>query len=105
MKSSKLVEMYKDGNIVIPLFIFKKYKELKLELNEFILLMYLYNKGNNIVFDPSKFSEELNMGLEEVMEIISNLSDKNLLKVDVIKCMRKNMKIMVEEELECAING
>ena len=23
MKSSKLVEMYKDGNIVIPLFIFK----------------------------------------------------------------------------------
>ena len=28
-----------------------------------------------------------------------------ILKVDVIKRMRKNMKIMVEEELECAING
>ena len=96
MKSSKLIEMYKDGNIVIPLFIFKKYKELKLELNEFILLMYLYNKGNNIVFDPSKFSEELNMGLEEVMEIISNLSDKNLLKVDVIKSEKKIMEELIQ---------
>lgn len=93
MKSSKLIEMYKDGNIIIPIYIFKKYKELKISLNEFIFLMYLCGKGNKIIFDPARFSSELNIDLGEVMENVSNLSDKNLLKVDVIK----NDKQIMEE--------
>lgn len=96
MKSSKLIEMYKDGNIIIPIYIFKKYKELNINLNEFIFLMYLCGKGNKIVFDPTRFSNELNIGLEEVMENVSNLSDKNLLKVDVIK----NEKQIMEEVID-----
>ena len=95
MKSSKLIEMYKDGNIIIPIYIFKKYKELNISLNEFIFLMYLCGKGNKIVFDPAKFSNELNIGLEEVMENVSNLSDKNLLKVDVIKGEKKIMEEVI----------
>ena len=93
MKSSKLIEMYKDGNIIIPIYIFKKYKELNINLSEFIFLMYLCGKGNKIIFDPARFSSELNMDLGEVMESVSNLSDKNLLKVDVIK----NDKQIMEE--------
>lgn len=93
MKSSKLIEMYKDGNIVIPIYILKNYKKLNIELNEFIFLMYLCTTGNELVFDPAKFSKDLNMGLGEVMEIVSNLSDKNLLKVEVIK----NEKQIMEE--------
>ena len=85
MKSSKLIEMYQDGNIVIPIYMLKNYKKLNLELNEFIFLMYLYSKGNNIIFDPTKMKDDLGIGLEEVMENISNLSDKNLIKVEVIK--------------------
>ena len=96
MKGSKLIEMYKDGNIVIPIYIFKKYKELNISLNEFIFLMYLCSKGNEIIFDPTKFSNELNIGLEEVMEIVSNLSDKNLLKVDVIKGEKKIMEEVIK---------
>ena len=34
MKSSKLIEMYQDGNIVIPIYMLKNYKKLNLELNE-----------------------------------------------------------------------
>ncbi len=96
MKSSKLIEMYKDGNIIIPIYIFKKYKELNINLNEFIFLMYLCGKGNKIVFDPARFSNELNISLEEVMESVSNLSDKNLLKVDVIK----NDKQIMDEVID-----
>lgn len=96
MKSSKLIEMYKDGNIIIPLYIYKNYKEFNIELIEFVFLMYLCSKGNKIVFDPSKFSSELNMSLEEIMELISKLNDKNLLKVDVIK----NEKNIMEEVID-----
>lgn len=95
MKSSKLIEMYRDGNIVIPVYIYKNYKKLNIELNEFVFLMYLCGKGNNIVFDPATFSQELNINLGEVMEIVSNLSDKNLLKVDVIKGEKKIMEEII----------
>ena len=93
MKSSKIVDIFKDGNIVIPIYILKNYKKLKLELNEFIFLMYLYNKGNKTIFDPATFGEELNIGLEEVMNNVSNLSDKNFIKVEVVK----NEKGLMEE--------
>lgn len=93
MKSSKIVDIFKDGNIVIPIYILKNYKKLKIELNEFIFLMYLYNKGNKTIFDPATFGEELNIGLEEVMNNVSNLSDKNFIKVEVVK----NEKGLMEE--------
>lgn len=93
MKSSKIVDIFKDGNIVIPIYILKNYKKLKLELNEFIFLMYLYNKGNKTIFDPATFGEGLNIGLEEVMNNVSILSDKNFIKVEVVK----NEKGLMEE--------
>ena len=63
MKSSKLIEIFKQGNMVIPLYLLQHFKDLKLKLEEFIFLMYLYNLGDNFVFDPTKFSKDLNMKL------------------------------------------
>lgn len=93
MKSSKVIDILKDGNIVIPVYLLKNYKKLKIELNEFIFLMYLYNKDDNMIFDPAKFSNDLGITLEEAMKIVSNLSDKNYLKVEVVK----NDKGIMEE--------
>lgn len=95
MKSSKLIEMYQDGNIVIPIYMLKNYKKLNLELSEFIFLMYLYSKGNNIIFDPTKMKDDLGIELAQVMENISKLSDKNLIKVEVVK----NEKGIMEEKI------
>ena len=36
----KLIELYKSGHMVIPLYLLKNYKDLKLDLDEFIFLMY-----------------------------------------------------------------
>ena len=95
MKSSKIIDILKEGNIVIPNYLLKNYKKLKLELSEFIFLMYLYNKGNNIVFDPVKFSNDLGIELEKTLEHVSNLNDKNYLKVEVVK----NDKGIMEEHI------
>lgn len=95
MKSSKIIDILKEGNIVIPNYLLKNYKKLKLELNEFIFLMYLYNKGNNTVFDPAKFSNDLGIELEKTLEHVSNLNDKNYLKVEVVK----NDKGIMEEHI------
>lgn len=93
MKSSCLVEIFSDGNIVVPMYFFKRYKDLKVTLEEFIFLMYLYNLGNKYLFDPNKFSSDLNIDLSTVMNYISSLTDKRLIRVEVLK----NDKGLMEE--------
>ena len=93
MKSSKLIEIFKQGNMVIPLYLLQHFKDLKLKLEEFIFLMYLYNLGDNFVFDPTKFGNELNMSLVEVMSFIEVLTDKKFIRVE----SKKNDKGIMEE--------
>lgn len=93
MKSSKLIEIFKQGNMVIPIYFLQHYKEFKLNMEEFIFLMYLYNLGNKFLFDPGKFSEDLNLKLTDVMNYISILTDKHFIRVEVLK----NEKGLMEE--------
>ena len=85
MKSSKLIEMFKQGNMVIPMYFLKHYKEFKLTMEEFVFLMYLYNLGNKFLFDPGKFGEDLNLEMMEVMTYVGNLTDKHFIRVEVLK--------------------
>ena len=93
MKSSKLIELFKQGNMVIPLYFLQHYKDFKLNLEEFVFLMYLYNLGNKFLFDPGKFSSELNIELVDVMNYIGILTDKHFIRVEVLK----NEKGLMEE--------
>lgn len=93
MKNSKLIDIFKNGNIVVPLYLLKNYKELNLEMNEFIFLMYLYNLGNKFLFDPNKFSNDLGIDTTGVMNYIGILTEKKLIRVEVLK----NDKNVMEE--------
>ena len=93
MKSSKLIDIFKQGNMVIPLYFLQHYKDFKLELEEFIFLMYLYNQGNKFLFDPGKFGEELNIELMDVMNYVGILTDKHFIRVE----SKKNEKGVMEE--------
>lgn len=95
MKNSKLIDIFKNGNIVIPLYLLKNYKKLNIELDEFVFLMYLYNLGDSFLFDPNKFSNELGVDISTIMNYVSNLSDKNLIRLDA----SKNDKGVMEEVL------
>ena len=95
MNNSKLVDIFKDRNIVIPIYLLKNYKNFKLNLSEFILLMYFYNLGDSYLFNPNKFCDELNVDLMELMSLVDSLTDKGFIKVDV----KKNDKGIVEEVL------
>ena len=93
MKSAKLIDIFKQGHIVIPLFMLQHYKELKLEIGEFLFLMYLYNLGNKFIFDPSKFADDLNLDIKDIMNYIGTLSEKHFIRVEVMK----NDKGLMEE--------
>lgn len=82
---NKLEEYLGDGNIVIPLYILKSFKKLNITMEEFIFLMYLYNRQDKIDFNPEKIASDLNIDIMEVMGYISVLSDKGFLSLDIIK--------------------
>lgn len=93
MKNRQFIEIFKQGHLVIPLYFLKNYKKLKLTLEEFIFLMYLYQLGDKSLFNPSKYQEELQMELSKIMEYIDSLTEKKLIQVEVIK----NEKGLMEE--------
>lgn len=85
MNKVKLNKVISDGNIVIPLYILKYFKNLNLTMDEFIFLMYLYNKQDNLDFNPEKIALDLNLDIMEVMGYISILTDKGYITLDVLK--------------------
>lgn len=93
MKNRQFIEIFKQGHLVIPLYFLKNYKKLKLTLEEFIFLMYLYQLGDKSLFNPLKYQEELQMDLSKIMEYIDSLTEKKLIQVEVIK----NEKGLMEE--------
>ena len=93
MKNSVLVDIFKSGNIVIPLFFIKKKKDFNLDMDEFVFLMYLYNLGDKCLFNPNKYADDLNIELASCMNYIGSLTDKGFINVEVIK----NDKGLMEE--------
>ena len=110
MKNSRLIDIFKNGNIVVPLYLLKNYKELNLEMDEFIFLMYLYNLGDKFLFDPNKFSNDLGIDTTSIMNYIRILTDKGLIRVEVLKNDRNVMEEIVSlasfyDKLTCLTVG
>ena len=84
MKNKMLVDLIKDKNIVIPLYLYKLRDKLNLSMDEFMFIMYLYNEGEFILFDLNKFSEELGIAQNNLMNLIGSLSGKSLIEFKVI---------------------
>lgn len=98
MNKTKLNRVIEDGNIVIPLYILKARKKLDLTMDEFVFLMYLYNKQDKIDFNPDKIASDLNIDIMEVMGYVSVLTDKEYLTLDVLKSSNN----VIEEILNLA---
>ena len=85
MKNNSLSQVVKSKSIVIPIYIYKLFPLLEIDLEIFVFLMYLYNCGEKIIFDPHKMSDELSIGVEKILNYIDVLSSKKLIKFEIIK--------------------
>lgn len=93
--NKSLCKVFSDGNISIPIYFIKNYKKFNLELDEFLFLMYLYNLGDNVLFNPGEFSEKLNIDLTNIMNYVGSLTDKGLIRVEVVKNDKGYMEEMI----------
>lgn len=95
MKKDKMINLLKEKNIIIPIYIYKLYPQLNIDLETFMFLMYLYNSGDKIIFDAHKISEEFGTTLEKVLSYIDKLSNNKLINF----CIIKNDKGISEEHI------
>lgn len=93
MKKGKMINLLKEKNIIIPIYIYKLYPQLNIDLETFMFLMYLYNSGDKIIFDAHKISEEFGTTLEKVLSYVDKLSNNKLINF----CIIKNDKGISEE--------
>ena len=95
MKSANMVQIIKEKNIIIPMYIYKMFPKLNIGLETFIFLMYLHTLGEKIIFNPQKFTDELGTSLEKILVYIDELTKNNLINFEIIK----NDKNISEEYL------
>lgn len=77
--TSKIIELLKNGTIIIPTLLLKNYKKLKLTDKELILIIYLMNNNE---FDPERISNDLELKIPETLKMIDNLTKKDILKIE-----------------------
>lgn len=82
-----------NDSLIIPGYIIKNFNKLDLEGLDLILLLYFINQKDNITFNITKISSDLNIESSKVLELINELNEKNYISIE----MRKNDSGVIEE--------
>ena len=78
----KLTDILKNEPFYVPNILFKNYRKLNITDSELIILIYLINADNT--FNPKQIAKDLNFKLNETMDLINSLIEKNIIKIDII---------------------
>lgn len=76
-------KMYKEKNFLINTLVLKNVRNLKIDIDELLLLLYFINVEESL--DLAKIKEYINFTDEEILNIYSNLLAKGLIEVKTFK--------------------
>ncbi len=85
MKSQNIYELLEKKSFIVPSVLLSYYRKLNLEEKELLFLSYLISIGSDIPFDVMKFSSDLDIPIDSLMNMISSLCEKNILAMIVKK--------------------
>ncbi len=92
--TSKVIELMKNGNILIPKLLLTNYKKLKLTEKELILVIYLIN---NDEFDPERIAQDLELKIPDVLKMMDSLNKKDILEIKATTGKVYEEKIILDE--------
>lgn len=96
MFKDKLLQIVNNKNhFTVDINVLKSARQMNLDTNSLILLIYLINGHDNEIFDYKKILNDLGFNEKELLESISTLKDKKLLSIN----MKKNNDGILEERL------
>lgn len=95
--TEKIKEILQNRDITIPRILFTNYKKIGLTEKELIFTIYLINSTE--IFNPKQISIDMNINLNEVMELISNLKSKGILDIELKKIGTKRNEYILLDNL------
>lgn len=79
----KIIQVMKNS-LVIPKVLLMNYSKLKIDEKSLIVLIYLINEKNS-VFNPKKISDDLNISVPEILQIIDSLCTNDIINIELKK--------------------
>ncbi len=92
---NKVIDLIKKEPFYIPNILFKNYRKLNITDSELIVLIYLIN--TDLSFNPKKIAQDLEFKLNEIMELINSLIEKDILKIDIVNKKVREELINLEQ--------
>lgn len=97
----KIVELLKSINYQISKELLFNYKKINITDSELIIIIYLINQSSNI-YNPKQISNDLDINLNDVLEVVNSLSEKNIIKIEMkkinnIRCEIVNLDLLYEK--------
>ncbi len=81
----KIIELMQERPLVIPRTLFKNYHKLNITEEELIVLIYIWDMGDKVVYNPEIIMNDLDMDKFKVMEIVNSLMEKKVINIVVEK--------------------
>lgn len=81
---NQILEVLKCKYYQIPQVLLFNYRKLGLSELELIVIMYILN-DNDTNYNPKKISNDLDLDVKKVLEVINNLMEKGFLSIELIK--------------------
>lgn len=99
LKKELMNELNNENHYTVPRYVLYYAKELGLDMDSLILLIYFLNKPNKSIFDYKKIIEDINFTEKELLNALSTLKDKNILLI----LMEKNDSGVLEEKVDISL--
>ena len=103
---NKVIDLLKN-QIMVPTIFLNNYRNLNIDDKEAIILIYLMNHEDT--FNPKQIVSDLKMTLEEVLESMTSLTEKGIIRIDIVnKKVREehiNLTPLYEKLAFLIING
>lgn len=87
---NEIEQVLREKPIILPRYLFNYYLRLGITSEELIILIFIIDKGDKIVYNPEAISLALGMDKYKVMEILNNLSEKKIITITVEKSEGKS---------------
>ena len=78
----KIIDLLKCTSIQISKLLLFNYKKLNITDQELILIIYLINEN---IYNPKQIGIDLDIPFPEVLEIINTLTEKQIMKINLVK--------------------
>ncbi len=88
-----VLELLKQKDCTFPRILLTNYKKMNITDLELIVLIYLIN-SESMTYNPKQISQDLDIKLNDVLELINNLTEKNIIELEVVKINKISSEII-----------